>query len=136
MPFFEEMAEKYADRDVKIFNIYVREPHAGEVGFPEIKNHESYEHKLGYAKEMATIKGMKNTILVDEMDQKVHELLGNLPTFVYLVGKDGLVKYKATWSDAEYVDEYLANLLNNDPDFAGKPKIDHTIFTYHAPTDI
>ncbi len=130
------MAEKYADRDVKIFNIYVREPHAGEVGFPEIKNHESYEHKLGYAKEMAKIKGMKNTILVDEMDQKVHELLGNLPTFVYLVGKDGLVKYKATWSDAEYVDEYLADLVNNDPDSAGKPKIDHTIFTYHAPTDI
>jgi hypothetical protein len=136
VPFFEEMAEKYADRDVKIFNIYVREPHAGEVGFPEIKNHESYEHKLGYAKEMAKIKGMKNTILVDEMDQKVHELLGNLPTFVYLVGKDGLVKYKATWSDAEYVDEYLADLVNNDPDSAGKPKIDHTIFTYHAPTDI
>ncbi|MFC1492041.1 hypothetical protein ACFLQ0_05600 [Nitrospinota bacterium] len=136
MPFFEEIAEKYADRDVKVFNVYVREPHAGERGFPEIKNHESYEHKLGYANELAKIKGMKNTILIDGMDQRVHTTLGNLPTFVYVVGKDGLVKYKATWSDAEYVDEALAELVNNDPASAGKPKMEHTIFTHHAPTAI
>ena len=130
------MAEKYADRDVKIFNIYVREPHAGERGFPEIKNHENYADKLGYAKDLAGIKGMKNTILIDEMDQKVHEMLGNLPTFVYVVGKDGLVKYKATWSDAEYVDEALAALVNEDPALADKPRIEQTIFTHHAPTAI
>lgn len=136
MPFFEELAAKYADRDVKVFNIYVREPHAGERGFPDIKNHENYDHKLGYAKELARIKGMKNTVLIDEMDQKVHEMLGNLPTFVYLIGKDRQVKYKATWSDAEYVDEQLAALVNNDPAFAGEPKMEQTIFTYGASTDI
>ncbi len=136
MPFFEELADKYAGRDVKVFNIYVREPHAGERGFPEIKNHETYEHKLGYAKDLARIKEMKNTVLVDGMDQKVHSILGDLPNFVYLVGKDGLVKYKATWSDAEYVDERLAELVNSDPAFAGEPKIEHTIFTRHAPTSI
>ena len=79
---------------------------------------------------------MKNTILVDEMDQKVHATLGELPNFVYLVGKDGLVKYKATWSDAEYVDERLAELVNSDPAFAGEPKMEQTIFTRHAPTSI
>ena len=136
MPFFEEMAGKYADRDVKIFNIYVREPHAGERGFPEIENPENYEHKLGYAKDLAGIKGMKNTILIDEMDQKVHEMLGNLPNFVYVVGKDGLVRYKATWSDAEFVDEALAALVNEDPALADQPKMEQTIFTHHAPTAI
>ena len=136
MPFFEELASKYAERDVKVFNIYVREPHAGERGFPAIKNHESYEHKLGYAKEMASNKNMKNTILIDEMDQKVHEMLGNLPTFVYLIGKDRKVKYKATWSDAEFVDEALAALVNEDPALADKPRIEQTIFTHHAPTAI
>lgn len=130
------MAGKYADRDVKIFNIYVREPHAGERGFPEIKNHENYEDKLGYAKDLAGMKGMKNTILIDEMDQKVHEMLGNLPTFVYVVGKDGLVKYKATWSDAEFVDEALVALVNGDPALADKPRMEQTIFTHHAPTAI
>ncbi|MDA1001250.1 MAG: hypothetical protein O2807_12150 [bacterium] len=136
MPFYEELQKKYADRDVKVFNLYVREPHAGERGFPQYKNHESYEHKVGYAKELAQIKGMEATILVDEMDQKVHETLGNLPNFVYLVGKDGKVVYKTTWSNAEFVDEYLANLVNEDPAFADKPKLEPTIFTAHASTAI
>ncbi|MBT3435007.1 MAG: hypothetical protein HN435_14000 [Nitrospinaceae bacterium] len=136
MPFFEQLADKYAERDVKVFNIYVREPHAGERGFPAIKNHESYDHKLGYAKELASKKKMKNTILIDEMDQKVHEMLGNLPTFVYLIGKDRKVKYKATWSDAEYVDEQLAALVNADPAFEGQSKIEPTIFTYGASLEI
>ena len=137
MPFYEEIAEKYADRDVVVMNVYVREPHAGERGFPEIRNHESYEHKVGYAKDLFQIKNMKKTILlVDEMDQKVHGMLGELPNFVYLVGKDGRVKYKATWSDAEHVDEYLAEMVNNDPAFAEKPKLEQTIFTQTASTQI
>ena len=136
MPFFEKLADKYANRDVKVFNIYVREPHAGEGGFLAFKNHENFEHKLGYAKELARIKGMKNTILLDGMDQKVHEMLGSLPTFVYLVGKDGLVKYKATWSDAEYVDQHLAELVSGDPAFSNMPKMEQTIFTFSAPTEI
>ena len=136
MPFYERIQEKYADRDVMVFNLYVREPHAGERGFPDIRNHESYEHKLGYARELARIKKMQTAILVDEMDQKVHGMLGNLPNFVYVVGKDGRVAYKATWSDAEAVDEYLAGLVNQDPAFAGKPKMEPTIFTAQAGTQI
>lgn len=136
MPFYEELQKKYADRDVKVFNLYVREPHAGERGFPQYKNHENYEHKVNYAKELAGIKGMEATILVDEMDQKVHEMLGNLPNFVYLVGKDGNIVYKTTWSNAEFVDEYLAKMVNEDPAFADKPKLEQTIFTAHASTAI
>ncbi len=136
MPFYEELQRKYADRDVVVFNLYVREPHAGERGFPEIRNHESYEHKLSYARSLAKIKGMEAAILVDEMDQKVHDMLGNLPNIVYVVGKDGRVVYKASWSNAESVDEYLADLVNNDPAFADKPKTEHTIYTAHAGTQI
>lgn len=136
MPFYEQIQKKYADRDVVVFNIYVREPHAGERGFPGIRNHESYEHKLGYARDLARIKKMETAILVDEMDQKVHGMLGNLPNFVYLVGKDGRVVYKATWSDAETVDEYLADLASKDPAFAGMPRMEHTIFTAQAGTQI
>ena len=136
MPFYEELQRKYADHDVVVFNLYVREPHAGERGFPQYKNHESYEHKLAHARELAQIKGMEAHILVDEMDQKVHETLGNLPNFVYVVGKDGRVVYKCTWSDAEQVDEYLARLVNEDPALADHPKVEHTIFTAHAGTQI
>ncbi len=130
------MQEKYAERDVVVFNLYVREPHAGERGFPEIRNHESYEHKLIYAKELVYIKKMKTNVLVDEMDQKVHAMLGDLPNTVWLIGKDEKVAYKCTWSNAEHVDEYLAKMVNEDPAFEGKPKMEHNIFTAHASTAI
>ena len=132
MPSYEELQKKYADRDVVVLNLYVREPHAGERGFPNYKNHENYEHKLSHAQELARIKNLEAAILVDEMDQKVHEMLGNLPNFVYLIGKDGKVVYKATWSNAEFVDEQLAELVNKDPAFEGMPKVEHTIFTAHV----
>ncbi len=136
MPSYEELQKKYADRDVVVLNLYVREPHAGERGFPQYRNHENYEHKVGYAQELARIKNLEAAILVDEMDQKVHEMLGNLPNFVYLIGKDGKVVYKATWSNAEFVDERLADLVNTDPAFDGMPKMEHTIFTAHVGTEI
>ena len=136
MPFFEELARKYADRDLQVFNIYVREPHAGERGFSGYRDHESYGHKVGYAQELAREKNLKSTILVDGMDQKVHATLGDLPNILYLIGKDGRVAYKASWSDAEFVDEYMADLVNKDPAFAGKPRKDHPIFTAAASTQI
>ena len=136
MPFYEELQEKYADRDVVVFNLYVREPHAGERGFPELRNHESYEHKAGYAQEMARIKSMRTHILVDGMDQKVHAMLGDLPNTIWLIGKDGKVAYKCTWSNAEHVDAQLAHMVNADPAFKGKPKMEHTIFTARAGTAI
>ncbi len=137
MPFYEEIAEKYTDRDVVVINVYVLEPHAGERGFPEIRNHESYEHKVDYAKDLFQIKNMNKIILlIDGIDQKIHALLGDLPNFVYLIAKDGRVKYKATWSDAEHVDDYLAEMVNNDPAFANEPKVAHTIFTHHASAQI
>ena len=136
MPFYEELQKKYADRDVVVFNLYVREPHAGERGFPDIRNHESYEHKRSYAQKLAELKNMETRILVDEMDQKVHAMLGNLPNSIWLIGKDGKVVYKCTWSNAEHVDEYLAQMVNEDPAFEGVPKAGHTIFTARAGTAI
>jgi len=136
VPFYEEIQEKYAERDVVVFNLYVREPHAGERGFPEVRNHESYEHKLGCARELAEIKGMKTGILVDEMDQKVHAMLGDLPNTIWLIGRDGKVAYKCSWSNAEHVDEYLVGMVNADPAFEGMPKMERTIFTARAGTAI
>lgn len=94
--------------------MYVREPHPQERGFRDYMAHENYEHKLSYARELVEIKGTEIPVVVDGMDESYHRLLGNLPNFVYVVGKDGLVKFKATWLDAGDVDEVLAELVTAD----------------------
>ncbi len=112
----EELQKKYADRDVLFFAMYVREPHAGETGFKQYRDHESYEHKLECARELVKIKNLTLPVLVDGMDQANHTGLGNLPNLVYIVNKEGKVEYKATWLDADFVDEVLAEITTaEDP---------------------
>ena len=110
----EELKEKYADRDVAFFALYVREPHPGETGFKPYRRHESYEHKMEYARELARVKALTLPVLVDGMDEASHLKLGNLPNFVYIVNKEGKVEYKATWLDADSVDEVLAEMVTAD----------------------
>ena len=110
----EELKEKYADRDVVFFALYVREPHAGETGFKPYRKHESYVHKMECARELARVKALTLPVLVDGMDETNHIELGNLPNFVYIVNMDGKVEYKATWLDAESVDEVLAEMVTAD----------------------
>ncbi|MFQ5693736.1 MAG: hypothetical protein ACE5IM_11910 [Nitrospinota bacterium] len=118
----EELQAKYADRDVLFFALYVREPHAGETGFKKYRNHESYAHKMEYARELVRIKGLTLPVLVDGFDETNHVRLGNLPNFVYVVNKDGKVEYKATWLDASYVDEVLAEIVTAEDPSRPVPK--------------
>ena len=50
MPFFEELARKYAARDLQVFNICVREPHVGARGYPGYRDYECYVHQVGHAR--------------------------------------------------------------------------------------
>lgn len=110
----EQLREKYADRDVEVLSMYVREPHAGEIGFRQYVKHQDYGHKMSYARELVQLKNLHIPILVDEMEEKHHEMLGNLPNMAYVVNKEGTVEYTATWLDAAAVDEVLAELVTRD----------------------
>lgn len=111
---FEQLKEKYAGRDVEILHLYVREPHPDETIFTDYHEHETYEQKMQYARELVEQKSMTADVLVDGIDEQVHHTLGDLPNLVYVVGKDGRVHYKATWSDAERIDKALAELVTAD----------------------
>ncbi len=110
----EEVKAKYTDRDVEFLAMYVREPHPQERGFRKYTKHTNYQHKLRYARELVEIKETPIPVVVDGFDEKYHELLGDLPNFVYVVDKAGLVVFKATWLDAADVDEILAELVTAD----------------------
>jgi hypothetical protein len=120
----EELKTKYADRDVEFVAMYVREPHAGERGFPEYRDHESFDHKMEMAKELADVKNMTLTVGVDDMSQKQHGTLGNLPNMAYVVDRTGKVAYSNTWQHAEDIDATLAKLVTaDDPSRPVEPTI-------------
>jgi len=104
--------------------MYVREPHAGERGFPQYRDHESFEHKLEMAAELERLKDVSLTLGVDGIDQTQHELLGNLPNMAYVVNRDGIVVYSNTWQHAEDIDAALAKLVTaDDPSDPVEPSI-------------
>ena len=110
----EELKQKYADREVEFFAVYVREPHAGERAFKQYRDHESYEHKAEVAQELVRIKNLTIPVLVDGMDQAVHAQIGNLPNLCYVIDKQGKVAYNATWQLADSIDAVLSELVTAD----------------------
>jgi len=118
------LQEKYASHDVEFLAMYVREPHAGERGFPGYRNHESFEHKMEMARELAELKDMTIALGVDDMSEKQHAALGNLPNMAFVVDKDGKVAYSNTWQHAEDIDAVLARLVTaDDPSRPVEPTI-------------
>ncbi|MDW3180111.1 MAG: hypothetical protein R8J94_22235 [Acidimicrobiia bacterium] len=110
----EELQAKYADRDVEFVAMYVREPHAGEVGFREVRDHVDFDDKMERARELERLKDVKITIGVDDMSQAQHVALGNLPNMAYVIDRTGNVAYSNTWQHAEHIDEALAKLVTAD----------------------
>jgi len=105
---------KYENRNVEFVAMYVREPHAGERGFPGYRDHENFDHKMEMASELEELKDVSITIGVDGIDQRQHLILGNLPNMVYVVNRDGIVVYSNTWQHAEDIDVALAKLVTSD----------------------
>ncbi len=108
----EELREKYKDRDVEFFVVYSKEPHAGERRyFKKYTQHTSYEHKLGYAKELVEQFGMKVPVLVDDIDETVVHAYGRMPNMVYIIDKEGKIAYKSDWTEQPRIDLMLDELL-------------------------
>jgi hypothetical protein len=128
-----ELQEKYASRGVEFLTMYVREPHAGERGFPGYRDHESLEHKMEVARELEELKDMTITVGVDDMSQQQHAALGNLPNMVFVVDRLGKLAYSNTWLHAEDVDAVLARLVSADD--PSRP-VQSTISTRGLGTDI
>jgi hypothetical protein len=110
----QQLSEKYRGRDVEFVSMYVREPHPHERGFPGYGQHETYDQKMRYARELVDLKKLDIPVIVDGMDQKHHQDLGNLPNMAYVVDKDGRVRYHRTWLLADDIDRVLAELVTTD----------------------
>ncbi len=109
----EELREKYKDKGVEFFVVYSKEPHAGERRyFKKYTQHSSYEHKLGYAKELVEQFGMKVPVLVDDLDETVVHAYGRMPNMIFIIDKEGKIAYKSDWTEKPRIDLMLDELLS------------------------
>lgn len=105
-----DLYRRYRDKGFEFLTIYVREPHPGE----HYHEHRSWDKKVRYARECREQDGIENPLLVDDLEGTVHQTYGELPNMVYIVSKDGVVAYKAMWTDHAEIEAVLENLVMAD----------------------
>ena len=115
------MSKKY--KDVEFLLVYIREAHASDewqVGANErqgviLAAAKSFEGKDEYASLCVRKLGIEFTTLVDNMDNQVETNYTAWPDRLYLVGSDGVIKFKGKPGPqgfrAKELDEAIQKLL-------------------------
>lgn len=96
--------------EVAFLMLYVREAHPG-ANFPV---HRSFEQKLEHARQLAQIEPEKRTILVDNLQGSAHRAYGAWPNMIYVMGKQGVVKWRGKWNEAKATSQVLSQLESSD----------------------
>jgi hypothetical protein len=107
----EDMAARFADRAVSSVFLYTREAHPAE----NYRHHTSMDDKRAVAQAFKDNEGVKRRILLDDMEGTCHNAYGLMPNMTYIVGRGGLLLYKAGWTDAEEVEKALNYHLEQWP---------------------
>jgi hypothetical protein len=90
--------------------VYTREAHPGE----HRQAHASFEDKLVAAARLRDEIGITRPILVDDYEGTVHLAFGGLPNMAWVLGRSGLILYKATWTSAARIGDFIER-------FEGRP---------------
>lgn len=100
----DELARRYEDRSVRSIFIYTREAHPGE----NLKYHSSIEQKIQNAQLFKNDLKITRQVLVDSLEGTVHKAFGALPNMSWIIGRGGLVEYRASWTLPEDIEQALA----------------------------
>lgn len=87
--------------------VYTREAHPGE----NVRHHTSFEGKLANARLLRDEIGISRPILVDDLAGAAHRGYGSMPNMTWVIGRGGRVAYKASWTSAANVEDFLARFL-------------------------
>src|SRR5919201_5519277 len=83
-----------------------REAHPGE----HLPAHERFEDKLAAARRLRDELGITRPILVDDLAGAVHTAYGLMPNMSWVLGRGGTILYKAAWTSAERIGDFLERL--------------------------
>jgi len=87
--------------------LYVREAHPGG----RTKELTSFIEKMDNAKAANKLYHESREILVDTIDGAAHRLYGSMPNMTYVIGKDGIIRFRANWTNIDALKKVLL-----DPD--------------------
>jgi hypothetical protein len=104
----DDMARRYADRAVRSVFLYTREAHPGE----SYRHHVSMDDKRHHARALRDQSGVQRPILLDDLAGTAHRAYGMLPNMTWIIGRGGVIYYKAAWTDAEDVEKALAETVD------------------------
>lgn len=105
----KDLCEEHEDNEnVEFLFVYVREAHPGE----KLPAHESMDDKRRAAEELRDDENIEYTILIDELEGKVHKKYGKMPNPTYIIDKSGRVAFRSLWSRVTAIREALEELLN------------------------
>jgi hypothetical protein len=93
-----DLYRQFGDR-VAFLSVYVREAHPGD-RFPQ---RETFEEKLGHAAAYRERDDLPWPVAVDDLDATLHRALDPRPNAAYVVDEQGVVVYRALWSNQERV---------------------------------
>ena len=96
--------------DTAIVIIYQKEPHVGTMAFRDIRQPENFDQRVKLAKRMKDEFEMPMDVLVDTMDDSSRKLFSNLPSPVFVLDKEGVVRDKFPWPDQEQIAESIERI--------------------------
>lgn len=115
-----QLQEQYPDMHFLL--LYVREAHPGG----RTKEISQFEDKMKNAKSMGRLYHEKRVVLVDSLDGTAHKLYGAMPNMTYVIGTDGIIKFRANWTNIEALKKVLKHpnqIETNDYYSVVKPPI-------------
>jgi hypothetical protein len=104
----EDMASRYADRAVRSVFVYTREAHPGE----NYRHHATLDDKRHHAQAFREHNSIARDILLDDVGGTAHRAYGMLPNMTWIIGRGGVIYYKAAWTDVTDLEAALAATLD------------------------
>lgn len=117
----ESIAREYSGK-ADFYILYVREAHPGG-NYPAQK---SLSDKLQHAADLKHLERVGRAILVDNVEGTVHRDYGMRPNSVYVIGRDGIILFRADWNAPEEVKTQLNRLLEKNGYASGLEAINLT----------
>lgn len=102
------MARRYTDRAVRSVFLYTREAHPGE----SYRHHTTMDEKRHHARAFQQHNEIKRQTLLDDVEGTAHRAYGMLPNMTWIIGRGGVVYYRAAWTEVRDVEAALIETLD------------------------
>ncbi len=93
-PGLNELHARFGDR-VRFVMVDVREAHPGKA----VPQPETLDEKMAHAGELRDLHGFEFEVAVDDIDGTLHRALSPKPNSAYVLGKDGMILFRAQWAN-------------------------------------